>query len=322
MSTVPWLADNSVTVGGVTYSAGSIEGAKLGTDSGALVNGGLCSSTGAWSGKVVLCERGSISFFDKVRNVQNSGGAAAVIYNNAPGNFAGTLGDGNTSTIPAVSLSQEDGQYLVANKLGASATVKSTLDKTASGYESWDGTSMATPHVSGVAALVWSANPSWTVGQIRDALQKSALDLGAAGRDNSYGFGLVQAKSAWEFLGGGSTPPPPTPTPTEPPASSKLNVTVETDFTSYVNGNTAIITVRVTDSAGPVSGATVYLTITTANKKTASGSATTLSDGTARFNYKINSKTGGTGTYYVDARATKSGYEEGKAITINFEVVK
>jgi hypothetical protein len=65
----------------------------------------------------VLCERGVISFYDKVMNVQNNGGTAAVIYNNAPGGFAGTLGAGNTSTIPAISLSQEDGKDLVAKKL-------------------------------------------------------------------------------------------------------------------------------------------------------------------------------------------------------------
>jgi hypothetical protein len=51
---------------------------------------------GAWAGKVVLCERGVISFYDKVINVQNSGGAAAVIYNNVPGGFLGTLGEGSS----------------------------------------------------------------------------------------------------------------------------------------------------------------------------------------------------------------------------------
>jgi subtilisin family serine protease len=133
-------------------------------------------------------------------NVQAGGGVAAVIYNNAPGNFLGTLGDGNSSEIPAVSLSQEDGQFLVSKKLGLSATVVSDLQKPASGYEAWSGTSMATPHVSGVAALVWSANPSWTNAQIREALDSTAKDLGATGRDSAYGYGLVQAKAALDYL--------------------------------------------------------------------------------------------------------------------------
>jgi PKD repeat protein len=111
------------------------------------------------------------------------------------------MGQG-TSTLPAVSISQEDGQFLKANRLGASATVISQIIKPASGYEFLDGTSMATPHVSGVAALIWSVNPSWTNAQIRQALESTAQDLGTAGRDNSYGHGLVQAKAALDLLMG------------------------------------------------------------------------------------------------------------------------
>jgi len=202
LSTVPWISTNTLTVDGVTYQASHIDYAAYGSASGALVNGGLCDATGSWSGKVVLCERGTVDFYTKVMNVQNSGGTAAVIYNNAPGNFLGTLGDGNSSTIVAISLSQEDGQYLVANKLGQTGAVVSTAPVVGSSYEAWDGTSMATPHVSGVAALVWSGAPTKTNAQIRAALQATALDLGTAGRDNYYGYGLVQACSALQNLGG------------------------------------------------------------------------------------------------------------------------
>ena len=203
MSTLPWKATNTLTVGASTYDGGHIEFAALGSATGALVDGGLCDSTGAWSGQVVLCERGTVAFYDKVLNVQNSGGAATVIYNNVPGGFAGTLGAGNSSTIPAISLSQEDGQALVAASLGASGTVTSTLEQPASGYEAWNGTSMATPHVSGVAALVWSSDTSKTNAEIRAALTGTALDLGDPGRDVAYGYGLVQAHAAWQALGGG-----------------------------------------------------------------------------------------------------------------------
>lgn len=74
------------------------------------------------------------------------------------------------------------------------------LQQPASGYEAWDGTSMATPHVAGVAALVWAHKPTWTNAQLREALERTAQDLGAAGRDNYYGHGLVQAKSALDYL--------------------------------------------------------------------------------------------------------------------------
>jgi serine protease len=203
LSTVPWKDENLVTVGGTRYTGGRMEGGGRSSGvSGSLVGGGLCDGVGSWSGRVVLCERGAISFAEKVRNVRSGGGVAAVIYNNVPGLFLGTLGN-DVSPIPVISLSQEDGQHLMATSLGATGTVVSWREQPGSGYEAWDGTSMASPHVAGVAALVWSYNPSWTNVQIRDALQKSAEDLGVAGRDNVYGFGLVRARAALDYLNGG-----------------------------------------------------------------------------------------------------------------------
>ena len=83
-------------------------------------------------------------------------------------------------------------------------------------YASWDGTSMATPHVSGVAALVWSHFPQCTGNQIRNAMISTAEDLGAAGYDTSYGYGLIQAKAMYDALtsdGCEVAPPPPPPPP-------------------------------------------------------------------------------------------------------------
>lgn len=63
-------------------------------------------------------------------------------------------------------------------------------------YEYLSGTSMATPHVAGVAALVWAAHPTWTNVQVRDRLDATATDLGAPGKDSYYGYGLVNAPAA------------------------------------------------------------------------------------------------------------------------------
>jgi serine protease len=192
-SSLPYLDIAEVTANAATYTGSPIEFAALGTVSGTLVDGGLCDSVGSWSGKVVLCQRGTISFYDKVHNAQLGGATGAVIYNNVSGGFLGTLGSGNSSTIPAIGISMEDGQTLVASALGASASERNTHDTTQNGFDAWDGTSMATPHVSGVAALVMSACPGATAAQVRSALQSGAEDLGAAGRDTTFGYGLVRA---------------------------------------------------------------------------------------------------------------------------------
>ncbi|OHU85372.1 MULTISPECIES: S8 family serine peptidase [Pseudoalteromonas] len=68
------------------------------------------------------------------------------------------------------------------------------------GYKSISGTSMATPHVSGVAALVWSHYPECTNDEIRKVLNATAKDKGAPGRDTSYGHGIVQAKAAYDYI--------------------------------------------------------------------------------------------------------------------------
>jgi serine protease len=220
-STVPMGkgSEESLTVSGVRYEAIAMEGSPSLTRSGALANCGkaLTTCTAASGGRVCLIERGDISFADKVLNCQAGGGTAAVIYNNAPGLFSGTVSGAGTS-IPSVGISQQHGQWLLLNRIGASSTVAVGPGN----YAYYDGTSMAAPHVAGVAALVWSHNPDWNVGQIREALQVTAKDLGASGKDNAYGYGLVKASDALAHLNGG-TPPPPPPPPSEengPPIAS------------------------------------------------------------------------------------------------------
>jgi len=309
LSTVPFLNVANLTVDGVEYSVNQMEYAGLGSASGPLVNGGICDSAGSWSGKVVLCARGDIDFVTKVQNVEVGGGSAAVIYNNESGNFLGTLGEDGLVSIPAVSLSQEDGQYLVANKLDSTADVLTESTIPASGYEAWDGTSMATPHVSGVAALVWSANPSWTNAEIREALTATAKDLGTAGRDNAYGYGLVQAKAALDYLGGGDPPP----------GDKEMTLTVTASPKIVTNNKTVTITVTAIDTDGYVSDATVNVTIYNPDKTLASLSGTTNTSGVATFSYRVKTRTTGFGDLDVVANATKDGYLPATAET-TFEV--
>lgn len=64
------------------------------------------------------------------------------------------------------------------------------------GYAYYQGTSMAAPHVSGVLALMLSVNSHATPSMLRGYLSQSALDLGPAGKDTSFGYGLIQATDA------------------------------------------------------------------------------------------------------------------------------
>lgn len=351
LSTVPYINVANLTVDGVEYSVNQMEYAGLGSASGSLVDGGICDSPGNWSGAVVLCERGTNDFINKVQNVEAGGGEATVIYNNASGNFLGTLGEDGLVSIPAVSLSQEDGQYLVANKLGLNAEVFTDSTRPASGYEAWDGTSMATPHVSGVAALIWSANPDWTNAEIREALTASALDLGAAGRDNAYGYGLVQAADALEYLGW--TPPSPTPTPSDTPTATPttptptntptptetltptptgtptstpepygtMKVTVSTNASYNIN-ETVTVEVEALDlsSGTAIVEADVNVVVKNARGKTvATLNGVTNNVGIAYLPFKLT-RNMGTGIYSVVADVTKTNYtpaSDGTTFVVN-----
>jgi serine protease len=71
-------------------------------------------------------------------------------------------------------------------------------DRYATGGKS--GTSMAAPHVSGLAALLYNQGVTKPAA-IEAALKRFAKDLGTAGRDDEYGHGLVDARATLRGLG-------------------------------------------------------------------------------------------------------------------------
>ena len=94
-------------------------------------------------------------------------------------------------------------------------------------YRAVYGTSLATPHVAGLAALVLSAAPSLSSGQVEEIIKQSAVDLGDSGQDDKFGHGRIDASAAM-LLTMSSLPshlfmpsvkaPEPTDTPTATPS--------------------------------------------------------------------------------------------------------
>lgn len=98
------------------------------------------------------------------------------------------------------------------------------------GYYFYQGTSMASPHVAGVAALLISSGKATTSNTVRQALESTAQDLGVAGRDDQFGYGLVDAFAS---LSSSSTNPSTTTPPVE-------NVPAEVVITSVSAVNTRV----------------------------------------------------------------------------------
>lgn len=147
------------------------------------------------NGKIALIQRGEITFADKVNNAIKAGAKGVLIYNNADGLIRGGLTtDGSEVAVPAVMIEQAVGQSMV-DALNAHKTLKSVVSIIATDYDVYEGTSMATPHATGVAALVRAANPSLTPAQVRQVMEETAAPLGP-NDNNEYGHGLLDAASA------------------------------------------------------------------------------------------------------------------------------
>ncbi|HEU4382638.1 MAG TPA: S8 family serine peptidase [Anaeromyxobacteraceae bacterium] len=85
------------------------------------------------------------------------------------------------------------------NVLSTLPTAPAPPYRSESEYASWSGTSMATPHVAGAAALVLARNPGWTGQQVKDRLRQTAAKVaGMRGRPwtPSYGDGLLNLETA------------------------------------------------------------------------------------------------------------------------------
>lgn len=164
------------------------------------------------NGKIALIERGDTPFYEKAKQVQDSGAVAAIIYNNEAGGFQGSIENADAPLqIPVVSITKDDGDWLVSYleskplyidtayeqktkdvapfssrgpvtinweiKPDILAPGTNILSTVPGGYRELQGTSMAAPYVAGAIALIKEAQPHWSNDQIIAALKTTASQM-------------------------------------------------------------------------------------------------------------------------------------------------
>jgi len=147
-------------------------------------------------GKFALISRGEITFAEKVKNAMAAKAVGVIFYNNAPGLISGTVTqDNSVLDIYAAMIEQSIGEELKAELLSGHPAAASilTLKKD---YTALAGTSMATPHVAGVVALMKAAKKSLRPADVKSILQKTAQPLMGPNANNELGAGLVNAEAA------------------------------------------------------------------------------------------------------------------------------
>jgi len=188
---------NALTGGGSGTGAGVLKAVETCVDNGAKVvslslGGGAPSQITEDFYKELYEDKG-ILFIAAAGN----GGSSSLLY---PASYPALMSvaaiDSNKNTA---SFSQYNNQVEIS---GPGVAIKSTIPNNQ--YATWSGTSMATPHVAGVAGLLWMHFPECKNYEIRNVLAATAEDLKASGCDMNTGYGLVQAKNAYELLSEGN----------------------------------------------------------------------------------------------------------------------
>jgi thermitase len=144
---------------------------------------------------------GSTTLQQAVDTAWNNGNGALVLAaagNDGNSTVSYPAGYPDVVSVAAVDSSNAHASFSNVNSdvEVSAAGVKVMSTKRGGGYEELSGTSMATPNAAGVAALIAYHNPSWTAAQIRSKLDSGVDDLGAPGRDPTFGFGRVNLAKA------------------------------------------------------------------------------------------------------------------------------
>ncbi len=151
------------------------------------------------------------SLQNAITNAYNHGVLVVVAAGNDYGDDAATVVPANCPHVLTVSATDSNDALADYSNVGSvidisapGSLIYSTKLNDTYGYMS--GTSMATPYVAGLAALIFAQHPDYTPDQVASAILDHAVDLGNAGWDTSYGCGRIDAGAAVLNGAAGSQP--------------------------------------------------------------------------------------------------------------------
>lgn len=189
-----------------------------------------------------------------------------------------------TSAVESCSFTSKGPEVDIA---APGASILSTCYSSDTAYCTKSGTSMSTPHVSGILALVWSHETTLSAAQLWQRLNETAKDVGDSGKDSTFGWGRIDAHCLITNTLCGLPPPPtlpgaPVATVTAGPSPGTLNVSWTRP---QQNGSniTQYTVYRATSAAGP------FDALATARERWLQESG--LAAGTTMF-YKVSATNG------------------------------
>ncbi len=201
--TVAAIAGNGVGIAGVAFDSPLIICKALGADgSGDTSDVAACIAWAhAQGAKVISMSLGgpaTKTLKAAVHGAWASGGRSGSVIVAAAGNDGASALDYPAGYPEVVSVAAVDDSGAHAYFSNANADVEVAAPgvdvlsaKLGGGYLRESGTSMATPHAAGAAALEWEAHPRSTANTIRTRLDALVTDAGAPGRDPDFGFGIL-----------------------------------------------------------------------------------------------------------------------------------
>jgi subtilisin len=227
-----------------------------------------------------------------LREAFDNSAAAGILHIAAAGNTGTCEGTGDNvgyparyASVMAVAATGPDDESPCFSSTGPDVEISApgvSINSTVpgGGYQLLSGTSMASPHVAGTAALLLDKGVSDTNGngrvndEVRGILVNTAQDLGTPGRDTWFGFGLVDALAA-------------TGAPGE--RDPEVSVSLSIDKTSYIKGTDSVVTLTadVTNENGlPISGlpASAFATTLDGSGQTVAFEPTTAGQYTGSLN--------------------------------------